>query len=162
MAQDGITGLTPENVETYPRPPRLEPVSEVLRIELAGKPVAETHRAMRVLETYHAPTYYLPREDIVADLIPASGRSYCEWKGVAAYFDVSVDGSVAKSAAWTYVKPSPSFQLIAGYLAFYAGKMSACFVGDAQVIPQPGDFYGGWVTSNLTGKIKGAPGTRHW
>ncbi len=154
--------LKQENVEDFPRPPRLEKVAETLRIELGGQLVAETTGALRVLETYHAPTYYLPQSDIAAQLVPVGGSTFCEWKGVARYFDVVVEGSVAKSAAWTYEKPSSTFHPIAGYLAFYAGKMSACFVGEVQVIPQPGDFYGGWVTPNLTGKIKGAPGTRHW
>ena len=162
MPVDGSAGLKPENVETYPRPPRLEPVSEVLRIELGGQLVAETDRAIRALETYHAPTYYFPRDDIAAQLVPVSGRTFCEWKGVAQYFDVVVEGAVAKHAAWTYEQPSSTFRSITGYLAFYAGQMSVCLVGDVQVIPQRGDFYGGWVTPNLTGKIKGAPGTRHW
>ncbi len=137
-------------------------MAQRLRIVLAGQVVAETTRAWRVCETYHAPTYYLPPDDIVAQLIPADGSSFCEWKGTARYFDVSLDGTIARHAAWAYDSPSPTFQSIAGHLAFYAGKMSVCFVGDVQVIPQPGDFYGGWVTPNLTGRIKGAPGTRHW
>ncbi len=154
--------LKQENVEDFPRPPRLETVAETLRIKLGGQLVAETTGALRVLETYHAPTYYLPPSDVAAQLVPVGGSTFCEWKGVARYFDVVVEGAVATSAAWTYEKPSSAFHPIAGYLAFYAGKMSACFVGDVRVIPQPGDFYGGWVTPNLTGKIKGAPGTRHW
>lgn len=162
MSDDGITGLQPENVETYPRPPSLEPVAQDIRIELGGRLVAQTTHAMRVLETYHAPTYYLPRDDIAAELVPVGGSSFCEWKGVARYFDVVVEGAVAQKAAWTYETPSSSFRPIAGYVAFYAGKMSACVVGGVQVIPQPGDFYGGWVTPNLTGRIKGAAGTRHW
>ncbi len=154
--------LKQENVEDFPRPPRLETVADTLRIELGGQLVAESTGALRVLETYHAPTYYLPQGDVAAQLVPVGGSTFCEWKGLARYFDVVVEGAVAQSAAWSYEKPSSTFQHIAGYLAFYAGKMSACFVGDVRVIPQPGDFYGGWVTPNLTGKIKGAPGTRHW
>ena len=154
--------LPTENVQDYPRPPRLEPVPHRVVVRLGGRTVAETTRALRVLETHHAPTYYLPPEDVQARLEPASGSSFCEWKGRARYFDVSVEGTMAGRAAWSYETPSTAFVDLGGYLAFYPGLMEACFVGEEKVIPQPGDFYGGWVTSNLTGRVKGARGTEHW
>ena len=154
--------LLSEDVQSYPRPPRLEEEQHRLRIELAGQLVADTTRGLRALETHHAPTYYFPVADVLADLTPSPGRTFCEWKGVAQYFDVSVDGRTAERAAWSYDAPSSTFAPIEGYLAFYAGLMDACYVGSVRVVPQPGDFYGGWVTPNLTGKIKGGPGTAHW
>lgn len=154
--------LTSENVQDYPRPPALEPVLHLVCVLFSGKTIAETSRAMRVLETHHAPTYYIPSEDILAELIPVRGTSFCEWKGRAAYFDVRVGGRTASRAAWSYIAPDKPFQALAGYVSFYAGAMDACFVGDERVIPQPGDFYGGWVTANLQGRIKGAPGTENW
>jgi len=154
--------LPRENVQSYPRPPALEPVPQGIRALLGGVLVAETSRALRALETHHAPTYYLPREDIHATLRPTQGTSFCEWKGVARYFDVISVGKTALRAAWAYDRPSARFAALAGYVAFYAGLMDEVWVGDLRVIPQPGDFYGGWVTPNLDGQIKGAPGTRHW
>ena len=154
--------LAAENVQDYPRPPALEPVAYPLRVVFGGETVAETTRALRVLETYHAPTYYIPPEDIMAELIPARGTTSCEWKGRAVYFDVQACGKTATRAAWSYPSPDARFFGLARYVSFYAGAMDACFVGDERVIPQPGDFYGGWVTANLQGRIKGAPGTRHW
>ena len=151
-----------ENVQAYPRPPALDPVPDRITIHLQGLLVAETRRAFRVLETHHAPSYYLPPEDIAAVLHPATGTSFCEWKGVAGYFDVEVGAHRVARAAWSYARPDPSFAQIAGYLAFYAGKFDEIMVGPMRVVPQPGDFYGGWVTPNLDGQIKGAPGTRHW
>ena len=151
-----------ENVQSYPRPPALEPVPQGIRVLLGGALVAETSRALRVLETHHAPTYYLPREDIHSTLRPAQGTSFCEWKGVARYFDVINRGKTALRAAWAYDRPTASFAALAGYVAFYAGLMDEAWVGDLRVIPQAGNFYGGWVTPNLDGQIKGAPGTRHW
>jgi len=151
-----------ENVEAYPRPPVLEQVPHTLRVELGTHVVAETSAGLRALETFHAPTYYFPANDVFADLIPVSGRTFCEWKGVAQYFDISLGGLQSSHAAWTYAKPSSTFSPLAGYIAFYAGRMTACYVGQVRVLPQPGDFYGGWITPNLQGKIKGAPGTRHW
>ena len=157
-----MQSLPVENVQDYPRPPRVEPVPQTLRVMLAGQIAARTTRGLRVLETHHAPTYYIPRADISAALAPAGGGSFCEWKGQARYFDVALGDAVARRAAWSYDTPTPGFAPIAGHVAFYAGLMEACFVGAAQVVPQPGDFYGGWVTPNLRGTPKGSPGTLHW
>ncbi|MBM7069348.1 DUF427 domain-containing protein [Actibacterium sp. 188UL27-1] len=155
--------LSPENVQDYPRPPRLEPVPQTLRILLDGRVIAETRRAWRVLETHHAPTYYIPLADIADDaLVPATGGSFCEWKGRAQYWDVRSGAQIRSGAAWSYPKPTRSFLQIADHVSFYASQMEACFVGEVQVTAQPGDFYGGWVTPNLTGTIKGWPGTEGW
>lgn len=157
-----MTELIQENVQDYPRPPRLEPVAQRILIHLGGQLVADTVKAYRVLETHHAPTYYLPPMDIFADLRQVSGSSLCEWKGAAQYFDVTSGSQTATRAAWAYPRPTAGFLPIAGYIAFYAAKMEACFIGSARVIAQPGDFYGGWVTPNLVGIPKGARGTEHW
>ncbi len=151
-----------ENVQDYPRPPRLERVGFSLTVRFGADPVAETKRGWRVLETHHAPTYYLPPEDIEPGLLrPASGSSFCEWKGRAAYFDVVTGADTALRAAWCYPEPTAAFDEIAGHLAFYVGTLSA-WVGELPVRPQPGDFYGGWVTDNLDGIVKGGAGTAHW
>jgi uncharacterized protein (DUF427 family) len=157
-----MSDLPRENVQSYPRPPALEPVPQRVVIRLGGQVIADTMRALRVLETHHAPTYYLPPDDISAELRPAQGQSFCEWKGAARYFDVVTPAKTARRAAWAYDSPTPRFHALAGYAAFYAGLMEACFVGDEKVTPQPGDFYGGWVTGNLDGIAKGARGTEHW
>jgi len=156
-----MTDLARENVQSYPRPPALELVPQRIMIWLGGALVAQTTRALRVLETHHAPSYYLPPEDIDATLRPVPGSSFCEWKGVARYFDVIGGDKTASRAAWCYDRPTAGFATLAGYVAFYAGLMEEAWVGDLRVIPQPGNFYGGWVTPNLDGQIKGAPGTRH-
>ena len=157
-----MTDMPRENVQFYPRPPALEPVPQRIMVRLGGLIVADTTRALRVLETHHAPTYYLPPEDIHVPLRPAPGSSFCEWKGVARYFDVIAGAKTAARAAWAYDRPTARFVPLSGHAAFYAGLMDEVLVGDLRVIPQPGDFYGGWVTSNLEGHIKGAPGTGHW
>lgn len=154
--------LPRENVQSYPRPPVVADVGQRIIIRLGGRIVAETTRALRVLETHHAPTYYLPPADIVAVLRSADGTSFCEWKGRARYFDVVAGDMAARRAAWAYDEPTGGFGALAGYVAFYAGKMDEVWVGDLRVTPQPGDFYGGWVTPNLDGVIKGGPGTNHW
>lgn len=158
----GMSTLPIENVQDYPRPPRLEPVPQLLRVLLDGAIVAETSRALRVLETHHAPTYYIPPDDVAAALTPMAGSSFCEWKGHAAYFDVSAGHVTTHGAAWSYPEPNAGFAVLAGHFAFYASRMEACFVGDERVVPQPGDFYGGWVTANLTGRVKGTAGTEFW
>ena len=157
-----MSSLPIENVQDYPRPPALERVPQGVTIRLGGEIAARTQAAYRVLETHHAPTYYLPPEDVQATLRPAQGASFCEWKGRAIYFDIHAGGKTAKRAAWSYPAPTAGFAPLADYLAIYASAMDACFVGEERVIAQPGDFYGGWVTGNLRGTVKGAAGTEHW
>ena len=152
-----------ESVWDYPRPPRLEPVTDRLRVVFAGETVADTTSGYRVLETSHPPVYYIPLKDIRQDLIePASGQSYCEFKGMAEYWSINVGGKISRKAAWSYPDPTPVFRDIANDLAFYASRVDSCWVGDEQVQAQEGDFYGGWITSRVVGPFKGAPGTWGW
>ncbi len=152
-----------ESVWDYPWPPRLEPVARRVRVVFGGRTIADSTRAFRVLETSHPPTYYVPRADVAADALePAAGESFCEWKGTARYFDVVAGGRRAPRAAWSYPEPFPAFAAIAGHVAFYAGPMDACYVGDEQARPQPGRFYGGWITADVVGPFKGEPGSRGW
>lgn len=147
----------------YPRPPRLEACVKRIAIVFHGVTIAETTRAYRVLETSHPPVYYIPREDIRPEnLRRAAGRSFCEWKGVAEHFDVVVGRHTAPRAAWSYPDPTPAFAPIRGHLAFYAGPMDACSVDGERVTPQPGAFYGGWITGNVVGPFKGGPGSAGW
>ena len=152
-----------EKVHDYPRPPRLEPVPQRIRIVLGGQTVADTTAAFRVLETTHPPTYYLPPDAFVAGaLLPSARTSFCEWKGRARYWSVRGGGRTVPDVGWSYPDPSPAFAALRDHVAVYAGPMDACFVDDEQVTPQPGGFYGGWVTSNLIGPFKGSPGTEFW
>jgi uncharacterized protein (DUF427 family) len=152
-----------ESVWEYPRPPRLEACTKRLRVEFAGVVIADTTDGYRVLETSHPPNYYLPPGDIAEGCLRrARGSSFCEWKGTAHYFDVTVGDAVAPDAAWGYHVPTRAFAAIADYVAFYPGLMDRCLVDDEVVEPQPGGFYGGWITSELVGPFKGAPGTQRW
>jgi uncharacterized protein (DUF427 family) len=138
-------------------------VEKIIRIEFGGMEIAKTGDAWRVLETSHPPVYYLPPEAFVPGaLVPAPGGSFCEWKGRARYWSIRAGGQVAELAAWSYPDPTPDFVPIQDYLAVYAGKMDACFVGGEKVTPQPGGFYGGWITSDLKGPFKGVPGSAGW
>ncbi|WP_372968849.1 DUF427 domain-containing protein [Microbacterium sp.] len=152
-----------ESVWDYPRPPRVERVPERLTIRLGGEIVADTTDAVRVLETSHPPVYYLPIADFVdGALADATGSSFCEFKGAARYLDVRGGGIVAAGAACNYPQPSPGFEMLADRVAVYAGPMDECTVGDEVVVPQPGGFYGGWVTSSVAGPFKGVPGSMGW
>ena len=152
-----------ESVWDYPRPPRLESVNGRVVVEFNGQVVADSTRAMRVLETSHPPTVYIPPQDVRSEFVkPASGSSHCEWKGRASYADVSVDGEVADKAAWFYEQPTPAFAEIKDYLSFYPGKMGRCTLDGEVVVAQEGDFYGGWATSKIVGPFKGPAGTRGW
>ena len=152
-----------ESVWDYPRPPRLEPTPRRLRVVFAGVTIADTLQGYRVLETSHPPVYYIPPADVKLEhLQPARGSSFCEFKGQASYYDVVVGDRRAERAAWYYPRPTPAFAPIAGAVAFYAGPMDACYVGDEAVTPQPGDFYGGWITADVVGPFKGGPRTTGW
>ncbi|HBY63618.1 MAG TPA: hypothetical protein DEH78_27650 [Solibacterales bacterium] len=153
-----------ECVWDYPRPPRLEPCARHLRVVFAGQAIAETTRGYRVLETSHPPVYYIPREDVrmeFAEVVPGK-RSFCEFKGVAAYWTLRVGGQAAREAAWSYEQPSPAFGAIRGYLAFYAARVDECTVDGERVRAQEGGFYGGWITSDIQGPFKGGPGSSGW
>jgi uncharacterized protein (DUF427 family) len=152
-----------ESVWDYPRPPRVEPVSDRVRVEFGGEVVADSTGARRVLETSQPPAFYIPPADVRLDLLEASPhRTLCEWKGTATYFSVSAGGRIARDGAWTYRAPTPAFESITDHLAFYAQAMDACWVGDERVQPMEGMFYGGWITDSVVGPFKGAPGTGHW
>lgn len=152
-----------ESVWDYPRPPRIEDTSKNIRVIFNGVVVAETYRAKRVLETSHPPVYYIPPEDIKMEyLVRASLTSFCEWKGRAAYYTLSVGDKQAENAAWYYPDPTPGFEAIKGHLAFYPHLMDACYVDGERVQAQAGGFYGGWITQDIVGPFKGEPGTWGW
>jgi uncharacterized protein (DUF427 family) len=152
-----------ESAWDYPRPPRLEPVTACLTVVLGGVTVADTTRGFRVLETSHPPNYYFPPDDVLAGALERRDHgSFCEWKGRAHYFTVRGGGRIEADAAWAYGSPSPAFAAIADHVAFYAGRMDTCTVDGEVVVPQPGGFYGGWITAAVVGPFKGGPGSRGW
>ena len=152
-----------ESVWDYPRPPRLEPSDKTIEIIFAGHTLAKTNRAWRVLETSHPPVYYIAPEDLNGQLLqPGDQTSFCEWKGVAHYYSLEVTEKIVPNAGWYYPEPTPAFEPIAGYVAFYPSKMDACFVDGERVQAQEGDFYGGWITSDIVGPFKGGAGSRGW
>ena len=152
-----------ESVWDYPRPPRVEADRRTLRVELGGVVIAASRRTLRVLETAGPPVFYLPPADVRVELLERSDEtSLCEWKGTAVYWTIRAGGHVAPNAAWSYPDPEPEFALIRDHLAFFAGRVDACSVGGARVVPQPGDYYGGWITPEITGPFKGTPGSERW
>lgn len=152
-----------ESVWDYPRPPRIEPVKKRITIVFDGVRIADTVRAHRVLETSHPPVYYIPEADIrMGALVRIARGSFCEWKGRAHYFDVVHGAKRAPAVAWGYDDPTPAFADLRAHVAFYAGPMDGCFVDDERVTPQPGGFYGGWITRDLAGPFKGIPGSIGW
>jgi uncharacterized protein (DUF427 family) len=152
-----------ESVWDYPRPPRVEPVDARVTIDLGGERIVDTRDVVRVLETSHPPVYYLPIAAFVEGaLTRATGSSFCEFKGAARYLSVHGGGRTAARAAWNYPSPSPGFGLLRDRVAVYAGPMDACTIDGERVTPQPGSFYGGWITANLAGPFKGSPGSMGW
>ena len=152
-----------ESVWDYPRPPRVERATRPLRVVLGGETIADTLSGWRVLETSHPPVYYFPPTDIRSGALAAApGGSVCEWKGSATYFDVVSGGARIQAAAWSYHEPTDAFLPIRHHVAFYPKDMDECFVDDEPARPQPGGFYGGWITSEIVGPFKGEPGTQGW
>ncbi len=157
-----------ESVWDYPRPPAVRPTPAPVKVEWAGRVIAQSDRALEVIETAGAPVPYIPPADMDDTLLQATeGLSVCEWKGAAVYYDlVAPDGRRASDAVFAYPDPlddlGQGYARIAGWYGFYPGKVDACWLGDERVTPQPGGLYAGWVTSRLAGPIKGGPGTGGW
>jgi uncharacterized protein (DUF427 family) len=152
-----------ESVWDYPRPPRAEPSTKRIRVVFNGETIADTTRAVRVLETSHPPVYYIPPQDVRMECMTATSRhTFCEFKGSASYWTVKVGARRVENAAWSYQTPSSGYEAIKGCIAFYPSKMDACYVDDEQAQPQEGDFYGGWITANIVGPFKGGVGTWGW
>jgi uncharacterized protein (DUF427 family) len=155
--------MSKESVWDYPRPPRAESTPKRIRVYFGGELVADTNRAIRILETSHPPVYYIPREDVQSEYLkPSARRSFCEFKGSAAYWTLEVAGKISEDAAWSYQHPERDYEVIRGCLAFYASKADECFVDEERVQPQAGSFYGGWVTSDIVGPFKGGSGSSGW
>jgi uncharacterized protein (DUF427 family) len=151
-----------ESVWDYPRPPAIDLEPEPIIVRAAGTVVAETGRALRVLETASPPTVYLPRGDVDESLLRSCpGSSTCEWKGAARYWTLEIGGRRFEAVGWSYEEPMSEFAELAGYLSFYPGHLD-CSIGGERVKPQPGRFYGGWVTSKIVGPLKGEPGSEAW
>ncbi len=152
-----------ESVWAYPRPAVAEACSAHIVIIHRGVTIADTRASVRTLETSHPPSYYIPPADIRAGVLrPAAGESFCEWKGVGSYWDVVVGDQVLSRVGWSYPAPTPGFAILRDHIAFYAAPFDRCLVNGEQVIPQPGRFYGGWITSAVAGPFKGVPGSYGW
>eukprot|EP00243_Klebsormidium_subtile_P005909 TRINITY_DN2439_c0_g1_i1.p1 TRINITY_DN2439_c0_g1~~TRINITY_DN2439_c0_g1_i1.p1 ORF type:complete len:258 (-),score=4.94 TRINITY_DN2439_c0_g1_i1:189-962(-) len=153
-----------ESVWDYPRPPRLEKTPKHIKVDFNGVTIVDTKNAYRVLETSHPPTYYLPPGDLKMEHFTRSPgqRSFCEWKGHATYWSIKVGDKEARDVAWSYENHTPPFAAIKGYIAMYAAPMDGCYVDGEKASPQPGGFYGGWVTKDIVGPIKGIPGSMGW
>ena len=152
-----------ESVWDYPRPPRVEGSIRRVRILFNDRMIVDSTRAVRVLETSGPPVYYVPPDDVATEYLEPSGhRTFCEWKGLAEHFTLRVDGRESRDAAWSYSSPTRGYERITGYLAFYPGRVDECLLDDEAVQPQPGHYYGGWITSDIVGPFKGEPGSEGW
>lgn len=152
-----------ENVWSFPRPAIAERTSAHVVIEHFATIVADTRCSVRTLETSHPPSYYIPLADISPSVLRrGKGRSYCEWKGDAVYWDIVIGDITLPSVGWSYPLPSPAFETLRDYVAFYAAPFDRCSIDGETVLPQPGAFYGGWITSAVSGPFKGGPGSHNW
>ena len=153
-----------ESVWDYPRPPAVVPCRSRVRVELAGEVLADSTDALRVLETSHPPTIYIPPADVRGDLLSAGGQrsTWCEFKGAACYLDARFGGRVVRAVAWSYPQPSRGYEALRDHVAFYPGRVDAAWIGGEQVERQESDFYGGWITRDLIGPFKGPAGTLGW
>lgn len=152
-----------ESVWDYPRPAIAEPTSRRVEIVHRGVKLVDSTGAWRTLETSHPPTYYIPPDDIAMEyLSPNPRRTLCEWKGQASYWDLTIADQTLEAVAWSYAKPTPAFAPIAGFLAFYPDPLDECLIDGERITPQPGQFYGGWISQYEAGPFKGVPGSRFW
>lgn len=159
----GSPGPRQESVWDYPRPPRVEASGRHVRVMVDGVTIADSRRAVRVLETSHPPAWYIPHDDVRMDLlVPTARQTGCEFKGEAAYYRIRAGKTDRKDAAWSYASPLPGYEVITDHVSFYPGRVDEAWVDGHRVMPQPGDFYGGWITPEIVGPFKGGPGTFGW
>lgn len=153
-----------ESVWQYPRPPAVVVCSRRVRVELAGEVLAESVRALRVLETSHPPTIYIPPDDVWGELLVPGGAAttWCEFKGEATYLDALIRGRRFPTVAWTYRDPASRYGVLHDHVAFYPGRVDGAWLDDERVRAQPSDFYGGWITDEVVGPFKGPVGTAGW
>jgi uncharacterized protein (DUF427 family) len=152
-----------ESVWDYPRPPGIERSDSAIAVVFGGVVIAETRESWRVTETASPPTYYLHTSLFAPGILqPGAGESWCEWKGRASYVDLVSGEAVSLRAAWSYAVPTPRYAALAGHVAIYPSRVDACFLDGEGVRAQDGDFYGGWITSRVTGPFKGVAGTLGW
>jgi uncharacterized protein (DUF427 family) len=145
-----------------PRPPAIVVDQRRVEVRLENLIIADSQQSYRILETASPPTFYIPPYNVRLESLELfRGSSICEWKGVAQYWTLKIPQRSSQSIAWSYPNPNPPFEAIAGYFSFYPARLE-CFVDGQRVRPQPGEFYGGWVTSEIVGPFKGEPGTWHW
>ena len=150
MQQHHTAEPSQESIWDYPRPPRLEASQKHIQVIFNGVIIADSVRTKRILETSHPPVYYIPPEDVRMEHLEPSGRSsFCEWKGIASYYDVLVDGKRAANAAWYYHQPTPAYIELQDCIAFYPAAMDVCLVDGERVQPEAGQFYGGWITRDI-------------
>jgi uncharacterized protein (DUF427 family) len=158
-----VPGPGQESVWDYPRPPDVKTDERLVTVVFAGEEVARSNRTIRVLETSHPPTFYIPPGDVLVERLMASRHvTFCEFKGQAIYFNIQVGDQISKDAAWCYPEPQPGYEVIAGCISFYPSRVDECTVGGNVVVPQAGGFYGGWITPDVVGPFKGDPGTMSW
>jgi len=163
MTQRIEPGPGQESAWDFPRPPAVEPTDRHVVVSFGGVVIADTRQAVRVLETAHPPVYYIPPHHVRLELMTLNGhRTQCEYKGSASYYDISLDGRTVENVAWVYTDPLPGYEAIRGRVAFYPGRVDEALVDGERVAPQPGSFYGGWITSDVVGPFKGEPGSWNW
>ncbi|MFJ7961339.1 DUF427 domain-containing protein [Streptomyces sp. NPDC096319] len=152
-----------ESVWDYPRPPRVVPDARRVVVRQGGVVLADSRRCVRVLETSHPPVFYVPWQDVRTDLLtPSATLTHCEWKGVASYWTLTGPGRTVEDVAWSYEEPEAAYAALSGRLAFYPGRVDSCTVDGERVRPQPGGFYGGWITEEIVGPFKGPHGSDGW
>jgi uncharacterized protein (DUF427 family) len=152
-----------ESVWRYPRPPSAVVTPRHILVELGGRVIAESRRAVRVCETSHPPVYYVPRDDVADGVLRRGGGfSVCEFKGAATYWDAVVDDLDVPAVGWSYEDPAPGYEVLRGAVAFYPGRVDRALVDGETARPQAGGFYGGWITAEVAGPFKGEPGTLGW
>ncbi len=154
-------GAGQESVWDYPRPPQLLADVRLIEVLSGCNLIARSDKTYRVCETASPPTFYIPPADIDLNLLKeAAGSSYCEWKGAARYWVLKARPAPVP-VGWSYPKPRAAFSKLKDFVSFYPGRVD-CYVNGDLVRPQPGGFYGGWITDDVVGPFKGEPGTGHW
>ncbi len=102
----------------------IRPATGTWTIRAGGALIGQSDRALELTEGSSLPVVYVPRDDVMMDMLDRSDRTTaCPHKGVASYYSILTPSGRIENAVWSYETPKSQMGAIAGHLAFYPDRV---------------------------------------